>query len=269
LPFASRAAADNWRVPPTAALALVGLTVTEATVLVVVWLEVTAIVALPVLFPDVARMVAVPAEMPVTRPAEETVATDEFELDHVTAWPVSVLPLSSLTVALSSSALVTCTLELVGDTVTDATVGKVVTVPTVTETESSSEPDAARIFTVPFDSPLTTPFETVATVVFVELHDTSVLSTRLPYASSAVALNVVVLPTGTEAGFGEIVSDVACCETTTVLVSALLQQVAFATTRVLPGALAVTLPLSSTVAIEGARLVQSMLALGTRCPFSL
>ena len=51
--------------------------------------------------PDVAVIVAVPFATAVTRPDDETVATDEFDVAHVTDAPDIVAPFWSLTVAVS------------------------------------------------------------------------------------------------------------------------------------------------------------------------
>src|SRR2546425_4006277 len=75
----------------------------------------------------VAVMVAAPAATPLTRPLALTVATEAFEVVHVTVRPVSVLPLASFTVAVSGTVWPTCTDAVAGLTVTDAT-GTVATV---------------------------------------------------------------------------------------------------------------------------------------------
>ena len=49
--------------------------------------------------PEVAVMVAVPSATEVTSPADDTVATDELDVVHVTVAPDMVLPLASFTVA--------------------------------------------------------------------------------------------------------------------------------------------------------------------------
>ena len=49
--------------------------------------------------PDVAVIVALPFATAVTRPDDETVATDEFDVAHVTDAPDIVAPFWSLTVA--------------------------------------------------------------------------------------------------------------------------------------------------------------------------
>ena len=51
--------------------------------------------------PNVAVIVAEPSATEVTRPADETVAMDEFDVPHVTVAPLIVLPTASLTVAAS------------------------------------------------------------------------------------------------------------------------------------------------------------------------
>ena len=48
--------------------------------------------------PEVAVMVADPSATAVTRPADDTVATDELEVDHVTVAPDMVFPPLSFTV---------------------------------------------------------------------------------------------------------------------------------------------------------------------------
>ena len=60
---------------------------------------VTAAVALT--DPEIAVMVAVPFATAVTRPDDDTVATDEFDVVHVTVAPGMVFPSASLTVAVS------------------------------------------------------------------------------------------------------------------------------------------------------------------------
>lgn len=55
-------------------------------------------VAVPFTPSLVAVIVAVPTALPVTRPAEETVATEELELLHETVLPVSTLPVASRSV---------------------------------------------------------------------------------------------------------------------------------------------------------------------------
>ena len=75
---------------------------------------------MPLTDPDVAVMVAVPSATAVTRPADETVATDELDVTHVTVAPEMIFPAASVTVAtrvVVSPADVK--IKLVGDRVTD------------------------------------------------------------------------------------------------------------------------------------------------------
>jgi len=60
---------------------------------------VTEAVALTV--PEVAVIVAVPVATDVTRPVDETVATDAAEVDHVKLLPLIVVPEASFAVAVS------------------------------------------------------------------------------------------------------------------------------------------------------------------------
>ena len=73
--------------------------------------------------PDVAVIVAVPFATAVTSPADETVATDEFDVAHVTVAPEIVVPPASLTVGVCVDvAPIDPRDRLVGDSVTlDAT----------------------------------------------------------------------------------------------------------------------------------------------------
>ena len=77
-------------------------------------------VAVPLADPDVAVMVAVPSATAVTRPADETVATDELDVTQVTVAPEMMFPAASLTVetrvAVSPADV---KLTLVGASVTD------------------------------------------------------------------------------------------------------------------------------------------------------
>ena len=60
---------------------------------------ITATEAVPLSDPDVAVIVAVPPATEVTRPVEDTVATDADDELHVTLAPLIVAPFWSLTVA--------------------------------------------------------------------------------------------------------------------------------------------------------------------------
>ena len=61
----------------------------------------TVTLAVAVAEPDVAVIVAVPFATAVTRPDDETVATDAADELHVTLAPLIVAPFWSLTVAVS------------------------------------------------------------------------------------------------------------------------------------------------------------------------
>ena len=79
----------------------------------------------PVLaMPDVAVIVVVPLATAVTRPEEDTVATDADDELHVTLAPLIVAPFWSLTVAVSCSvAPKDEKLRLVADSVTEVATG--------------------------------------------------------------------------------------------------------------------------------------------------
>ena len=80
-------------------------------------------VAVPLADPDVAVMVAVPSATAVTSPADETVATDELDVAHVTVAPEMMFPPASLTVATRVAvAPIELKVTLVGDSVTEAAV---------------------------------------------------------------------------------------------------------------------------------------------------
>ena len=80
-------------------------------------------VAVPLADPDVAVMVAVPSATAVTSPADETVATDELDVAHVTVAPEMMFPPASLTVATTVAvAPIELKVTLVGESVTEAAV---------------------------------------------------------------------------------------------------------------------------------------------------
>jgi len=83
----------------------------------------TVTVAVPLAGPDVAVMVAVPAATAVTRPADETVATDELDVTHVIVGFEMVFPAASFTVATRVAVSpAEVKLRLVGDSVIEAAV---------------------------------------------------------------------------------------------------------------------------------------------------
>ena len=80
-------------------------------------------VAVALTDPDVAVMVAVPSATAVTNPADETVATDELDVAHVTVGFEMVFPAASVTVATRfAPSPADVKLRLVGDSVTEAAV---------------------------------------------------------------------------------------------------------------------------------------------------
>ena len=80
-------------------------------------------VAAPLADPDVAVMVAVPSATAVTSPADETVATDELDVTHVTVAPEMMFPPESLTVATRVAVSpIDVKLTLVGESATEAAV---------------------------------------------------------------------------------------------------------------------------------------------------
>ena len=75
---------------------------------------------MPLADPDVAVMVAVPSATAVTSPADETGATDELDVSHVTVAPEMMFPAASLTVATRVAVSpADVKLTLVGASVTD------------------------------------------------------------------------------------------------------------------------------------------------------
>ena len=100
LPFASRTVACNCVVCPVWMLAEGGAMLTDATGAGGGGGGAVTVIAAVPLFPSlVAVMVAEPAATPVTKPLEETVATEPLDVVHVMARPVSTLPLASRSVA--------------------------------------------------------------------------------------------------------------------------------------------------------------------------
>jgi hypothetical protein len=97
-PFWSLTVADSWDVAPSEARLRL---VTERVIEVAVCVTATVTVAVAVAEPDVAVIVAVPSATAVTRPDDETVATDAADELHDTLAPLIVAPFWSLTVAVS------------------------------------------------------------------------------------------------------------------------------------------------------------------------
>ena len=84
----------------------------------------TVTVAVPFADPEVAVIVAVPSATEVTRPVEDTVATEALDELHVTEAPLIVAPVWSLTVADSCCvAPKDAKLKLVADSVIEVATG--------------------------------------------------------------------------------------------------------------------------------------------------
>ena len=146
----------------------------------------------PLAEPDVAVIVAVPFVTAVTSPADETVATEVFDDDHVATESPRVVPSESLTVAVS------VTVSPIDDRV--AVLGAMVTVsvmvPTVTDAVPLTEPEVAVIEADPAPTAVSNPAdETVATAVFVDVQVTVAFEISVPPASLTDAVNVAVSPT--------------------------------------------------------------------------
>jgi hypothetical protein len=132
----------------------------------------------------VAVIVALPAATPVTRPVELIVAAAVFELDHVTARPVSSLPLPSFTTTTACTVFPTVTLFGVMDTETDAT-GIIVT---VTVAEPLTPSLVAVIVAVPGATLDTKPLPSTVATSLLELVQATVRPlSGLPPASRSVA----------------------------------------------------------------------------------
>ena len=137
-------------------------------------------------------IVAEPVAIPVTSPAEDTVAMDGFDVPHVTVAPDMVLPPASLTVAASVTVSPTDVKVLVfGDSVTVEAVCD-----TVTVAVPLTEPDVAVIVALPSATEVTSPADdTVATDELDVVHVTDAPDMVFPTASFTVAVSVTVSPT--------------------------------------------------------------------------
>ena len=141
--------------------------------------------------PEVAVIVAVPAATAVTSPADETVATDAADVDHVTVAPDMADPPVSFTVALSVTVSPNdAKVVVLGETSTVDT-----TCPTVTADVPVAAPEVAVIVAVPSATAVTSPAaDTVATVSADVAHVTVALAIVAPFWSLTVAVSCVVSP---------------------------------------------------------------------------
>ncbi len=161
----------------------------ESSMVAGTWETVTA--AVPVIEPVVAVIVAVPSVTAVTSPADETVAMDAEEVDHVTVTPDMAVPPASFTVALSVTVSPTdVRVFVLGETSTVDT-----TCPTVTADVPVAAPEVAVIVAVPSATAVTSPAdETVATAAADVAHVTVAPLIVAPFWSLTVAVSCVVSP---------------------------------------------------------------------------
>ena len=149
-------------------------------------------------------IVADPVATEVTSPADDTVAIDVLDDDHVATESERTFPSESLTVALSVAVSPIDTKDSeFGDTVM---VNKAV--PTVSDADPLAEPEVPMIDADPLATAVTSPAdETVTTPVFVDDQVRVGLEITVPPASLTVALNVAVSPTAASAlELGEMVT---------------------------------------------------------------
>src|SRR5439155_1385158 len=154
----------------------------------------TVTLAVPRMVSLVAVMVVVPAATPVTRPAPETVARAELPVLHETTRPVRTLPLASRVTAESCAVAPTMTLDVAGETVTDATGtgAGAVTVMDAVPVRPSLE---AVIVAVPAATPVTSPeLETAAMLAFALDQVTTRPLNTLPFASRVTAVSCALAP---------------------------------------------------------------------------
>src|SRR5438046_4930048 len=137
-------------------------------------------------------MTAEPAARPVTSPLLLTDATDEFELDQLTARPESVLPLASLSVAASCCVWPTWIVAEAGVTATEATGTVVTAIAAVPLCPSLVAVRVAEPTVLPVTSPLPL---TVVTDGFELDQLTARPESVLPLASLSVAASCCVWPT--------------------------------------------------------------------------
>jgi hypothetical protein len=188
-PDASSAVAFNCTDCPVVRLAVVGETLTDATVGAAGALTVTPAVAFTV--PDAAVMVAVPCLTNVTIPDDETVAVAVVDDDHVIVAPEIALPDPSWAVAVSCIASPGTPVIVAGASMIAATVGAL----TVTPAVAFTAPDAAVMVAVPSLTNVTIPDdETVAVAVVDDDHVIVAPEIALPDASWAVAVSCIAFP---------------------------------------------------------------------------
>src|SRR5205823_3088920 len=146
---------------------------------------------------------AAPAVFAVTSPLPFTVATVVLFEDHVTVRPVRMLPLASLSVAVSCCVWPACTLADAGLTVTVAT-GAVTVILAVPLLPSLV---AVIVTGPPAATPVTSPLPfTLAIVLSLDAQVITRPVSGLPFASVGVALSCAVCPVATLAVAGATVT---------------------------------------------------------------
>jgi hypothetical protein len=239
VPFRSLTVTESGVVLPVETLAVAGVTVTVPTGIGTMLTE-----AVPDFPSLVAVIVAVPTVTPVTTPPLETVAIAVLLELHVTTRPVSTAPLASFSVA-ASAPVCPMMIELVaGETATVATGAGV----TVTVEVPDFPSLVAVIVAVPGATPVTTPLDTVAAAVLLEVHVTILSVTTIPFTSFTVGVSVVVLAATTVAVLGVTMTLPTGVVTVTVALPLLSPLVAV--TVACPAATPVTVPLEETVATD-------------------
>src|SRR5213594_3371651 len=204
----------------------------------------TLIAAVPLTPSLVAVMVAVPAARPRTSPLALTLATIGLPLAQVTVRPLSTFPAPSFRVALSWRLAPRSRVAVAGLITTDAT-GALVTVMADVPLCPSL---VAVIVAAPAATPVTNPLaETVATAALLVAQVTVRPLRAVPFASFAVAVNWVVVPTVTVAAAGLNVTE-ATGTLVTVRADVPLCPSLVAVIVAEPAATPVTRPLADTVA---------------------
>jgi hypothetical protein len=142
----------------------------------------------PVFPPLDASIVVLPTPTAVTTPLASTLATAGFLDDQVTLGLDTVLPVASVTVALSVP-VCPCASDSVGGFTDTDWIGAAVT---VIADVPVAVPLVAEMVAVPTATPVTTPLcETVATRESLVLQLTGRFVTTMPFASVTVAVSVV------------------------------------------------------------------------------
>lgn len=239
LPEPSFTVAESCCVAPEERLRLAG----DTTTLLIAPAD-TISVALP-LFPfDAAVIVALPAWEAVTRPLDDTVPTDELELDQLTGRSLSTFPVPSLIVADSCCVLPAARPRDPGVTDTLAAAPATMVMVAVAFLPSAVAVRVALPALLPVTRP---PVLTEATVLFELAQATARPVSSLPLASDACAVSCTVVPELIELDDGVIESvEIGVEATPTVALSETLD--AFAMIFAVPVLAPVTVPLGETVA---------------------